>query len=86
MARRAGQPVFVGRDSYRVRRWRDAARMLPVLGLVLWLLPLLWPAGQTGNRTILIYIFGVWIVLILAALLIAPRAQADAGEDADAPD
>lgn len=87
MARRPRrqQPVFVGRESYRVRRWRDAARMLPVLGLVLWLVPLLWPPGTTGNAMILIHVFAVWAFLVAAARVIAPRARPDLTEDGDEP-
>lgn len=87
MARRprGSQPVFVGRESYRVRRWRDAARMLPVAGLVLWLIPLLWPPGETGNAAILIHVFAVWAGLVVAARIIAPRARPDLTEDGDEP-
>ncbi len=46
----------------------DAARLAPVLALVLWSLPLLWP--QTGEDTVssataLIYIFVVWAGIIV---------------------
>lgn len=85
MALRIRPPVFVGRESYRVRRWRDAARLLPVLGLALWLVPLLWPAGETRNGAILVYIFAVWAGLIAAAAIIAPRAQPDQPDDGDEP-
>jgi hypothetical protein len=64
------QPVFLGREGYRQRRLRDAARLLPVAGLVLWLIPLLWPRGTPdapGNAALLIYVFTVWVGLILAA-------------------
>lgn len=87
MARRPKAPVFLGRESYRRRRWRDGARMLPVLGLVLWLVPLLWPRGQVGNSAALIYIFAVWGGLVLAALVIArhtrPGAEGDDDGDRD---
>jgi hypothetical protein len=62
-------PLFVERHTYRRRRLVDAGRALPVLGMVLWFLPLLWlngarpvPASQA-----LVYLFGVWIALPLAA-------------------
>lgn len=61
------------RDSYRQRRIRDGARVLPVFGVILMILPLLWPRGETGQSltsSALVYIFVVWIGLIgLAALL-----------------
>ena len=71
---RPGKSVFLARRSYRRRRLRDAAQLLPVLGVVLWMIPLLWPRGaETGqlNSTALLYIFGVWIGLILMALILS---------------
>lgn len=69
-----GQPLFLARRSYRRRRLMDAARLLPVLGVVLILLPGLWHpaetvAPDTGRGGL--YLFAVWIGLILAAFLTA---------------
>jgi hypothetical protein len=90
MARRPKRPVFLERDSYRQRRIRDVARLLPVLGLVLFMVPLLWPEapapGEPGTRNAaaLIYLFLVWAGLILAAGLLArPLGQDDAGQSED---
>jgi hypothetical protein len=66
----AKPPIFLERASYRQRRFGDAARFLPLLGLVLWLLPLLWAAegGETpSNAGAIIYIFAVWLALMVAA-------------------
>ncbi|MEN8659069.1 hypothetical protein [Marivita sp.] len=46
----------------------DAARVTPILALILWSLPLIWP--QSGEGTVssaiaLIYIFAVWSGVIL---------------------
>ncbi|MBN2739860.1 MAG: hypothetical protein JXR35_03060 [Rhodobacteraceae bacterium] len=70
----SGQPLFLARRSYRRRRLMDAARLLPVLGMVLFALPGLWhPANtvtpDTGRGGL--YLFAVWIGLIFAAFLIA---------------
>ena len=72
-------PLFLERQSYRRRRIIDAARLLPVLGVTLLAIPLLWPspagdAVQTGWEPVkmssaIFYIFGVWIVLILLTFL-----------------
>ncbi|MFT6673850.1 MAG: hypothetical protein ACJAVM_000021 [Sulfitobacter sp.] len=35
--------IFLERRSYRMRRMMDAVRLLPLLGLCLWMVPLLWP-------------------------------------------
>lgn len=67
-------PVFLARRGYRLRRIRDAARLLPVAGGFLFLLPILW--GPSGNERRVtasdgIYIFMVWFGLIVAAALLS---------------
>lgn len=80
-------PLFVERQTYRRRRLVDAARALPVLGLLLWLVPLLWavPETSTSASSGLIYIFAVWLGLpIIAGILIhamSRRAQPPGSED-----
>lgn len=68
-------PVYLERRLYRRRRLSDAARLLPILGAVLFAFPLVWGveggAGSTAARGL--YLFAVWFCLILAAALIAPR-------------
>ncbi len=66
----AKPPVFVERRTYRLRRLRDAARLLPIIGVLLFLVPLLWtpnaehpPATARG----FVYLFPAWAVLIVAA-------------------
>lgn len=81
MPQRSRTPVFLGRHSYRRRRWRDAARLLPVLGFVLLLVPLMWPRGQVGNATALIYIFAVWAGLVLAAFVLGRHIRSGAEGD-----
>lgn len=63
---------FLGRDSYRMRRVMDAARILPLFGLILLLLPLMrhspeFEAPPTATESV--YLFAVWAALILAAFL-----------------
>ncbi len=81
-------PLFVAPDAYRRRRLRDAARMLPVLGAVLMLLPVLWGGGegQPPRSTAIdgLYLFGIWGVLIVAARLMAP-GLADDPQDGTGP-
>lgn len=67
-------PVFLARASYRRRRLRDAARLLPVVGLLLLLLPLLWVPEvevRLGSGDVL-YFFAVWLGLIGVAAAFAP--------------
>lgn len=74
-------PLFVERQTYRRRRIVDAARALPILGLMLWWVPLLWalPDEPTSASGALTYIFSVWIGLVIgAALLIVALRRRDA--------
>ena len=66
---RPGTPIFLARQSYRHRRVADAARLLPVAGLVLLMLPVLW----TTTAGALIYIFMIWAILIFAIGLLSTR-------------
>ena len=65
--------VFLERRGYRQRRMMDAIRLLPLVGLLLWLLPTLWAAnGSDGVEPVrmsqaIVYVFGVWVCLILCA-------------------
>lgn len=77
--RRPGPPLFLQRLPYRRRRRIDGARLLPVLGLFLLLLPMLWtPENGGGRRTALdgVYLFLVWGGLIAVARLLAPGLAA----------
>ncbi|SNT17078.1 hypothetical protein [Antarctobacter heliothermus] len=73
--RRAGKPsagatqVHVERQTVRRRRLIDATCALPLLGWILWWLPLLWNgiAEPVPSSQALIYIFGVWIALAIGA-------------------
>lgn len=73
MARVPQRPVFLERNSYRQRRLRDVARVMPVLGIVLWLLPLAWRGTETGTAATLTYIFAVWLVLIALSAVVSTK-------------
>lgn len=65
------KPLFLARQGYRRRRLGDAARALPVLGAVLWLLPLLALASNPRTTSGAgIYLFLVWLGLIVAAAVL----------------
>jgi hypothetical protein len=72
----------------RASRARDAARLLPLVGLFLLLPPVIAPFAVTvdlaGVPLVVLYLFAVWLGLIVAAALLAralaPRAPAS--EDA----
>lgn len=72
------EPLFLARETYRRRRLMDAARFLPFLGIFLFLVPALW-AMDTGEG--LVYLFGVWAVLIAVAWAISRRLPVSSRED-----
>ncbi|WP_339636628.1 hypothetical protein [uncultured Sulfitobacter sp.] len=90
-------PIFLEKRGYRQRRMLDAVRLLPFLGLMLWMVPLLWPVPEilpdaTPETTepaiamsvALRYLFGVWALLILATWALWRRTRDVAsGEAAD---
>ena len=82
----APAPIFVERQTYRRRRIVDGARALPVLGLLLWWVPLLWSVPRTphSGSSAIIYIFCVWVGLAFVTwVLIAALSKRDrtAGRD-----
>lgn len=85
--KKPGQPLFLARSTYRRRRLVDAARLLPFLGLFLFVIPILWhpadtPEPETGRGAV--YLFTVWFGLIFVAALMARglgRAMEDDGPD-----
>ncbi|MEL6452836.1 MAG: hypothetical protein AAFQ19_16405 [Pseudomonadota bacterium] len=87
-------PVFLERRMYRRRRVMDALRLLPILGVLLWMLPLFWPTatdapgGPAPMRMshAVIYVFVVWAGLIAAsaALWFALHRSASLAADSDA--
>lgn len=71
-------PLFLEREAYQRRRMADAARLLPMIGALLWLLPLLWWGSSSSApslSSVMVYVFSVWIGLILLAMVISPRLR-----------
>lgn len=80
-------PLFLRPASYRRRRRRDAARLLPFVGLFLFLLPILWAPQNSFDRDTApdgIFLFVAWAVLIGMALVISRSLAAPV--DPDDPD
>lgn len=77
--------VYLERRTYRRRRMMDAARLLPIVGVLLFLVPLLWapdPAQPAATSRGVIYIFAIWAVLILVSAVLSrflARAEPDPG-------
>ena len=69
---RGRPPLFLQPEPYRRRRLIDAARLLPVFGTFLFVVPmLLLPKGQAGSTAeAMIYVFLLWILLIVFGALL----------------
>jgi len=91
-----GRPLFLARRTYRRRRLIDTARLLPLFGAVLFLVPILWETAGEGGATARLaerglYLFAVWAGLVAAAAGLAralgPGPEAPDGRGApDRPD
>jgi len=73
--------------SLKSRKLRDAAMILPFLGIFLFLTPIPAifkdPAPSIGIPAIFAYIYGVWLILIVASALISMRTNR--GDKIDSP-
>jgi len=84
------EPIFLARQSYRRRRLGDAAKLLPVVGAILLLMPIL-SGGVTRTSGGLLYIFAVWAILIILNALVSRRlvqsiSESEESEAAAAPE
>lgn len=84
---RSSVPLFVERRTYRRRRMVDAARMMPLLGVGLFFLPLFWKAedGSPASTVwVMVYLFAIWAGLAILSGVVA-RLMAVPDEDQVAP-
>ena len=68
---------FLARPGYRRRRLIEIIRLVPFLGLLMFLFPVLW-AGQGDGEPALtsngwLYLFSIWFLLIALAFVLARR-------------
>lgn len=75
------RPEFLEHDVYRRRRLIDAVKLLPILGLCLFLAPALILGDGAGSTALrLIYFFVMWAALILiCACLIRALSKGSGG-------
>lgn len=81
---RGWRALFLKPGGYRRRRLHDAARLLPVIGAFLVMLPILWAPAATGARDTApegVYLFVVWAGMILAAAAMSGRLADDPSPD-----
>lgn len=73
------RPLFLERDTYRRNRLADAARLLPVLGAILLLLPDVPLAdpniAQGATAPWLVYFFSAWLLLIGLAFWLSRKMR-----------
>ncbi|WP_246054845.1 hypothetical protein [Paracoccus gahaiensis] len=80
------RPLFLERASFHRRRLGDAARVLPVLTMLLILVPVWWMPASLSYAGGAVWIFGLWAGLIVVvwalhrALLRAEAATLRASE------
>ncbi|CAN0600784.1 unnamed protein product [Ectocarpus sp. 12 AP-2014] len=80
------RPIFLERESYRRRRLGDAAKLAPVLGFVLFLIPVLW-AGVGSTAGGLVYLFGAWAIMIVLMMILSRRlSETEPKSDSTEPD
>ncbi len=83
---RKPRPLFLQHRGYRRRRQADAARLLPLVGFVLFLVPILWLPERTALPDTVrggLYLFGVWALLILVAFALSRVLSDDDGGPPD---
>ncbi|WP_245964084.1 hypothetical protein [Roseovarius spongiae] len=63
----------------------DAAGLLPLIGAVLLMIPLLWQGGGvTKTSHVMFYVFGIWALLAVLSALVSGILDHDRHADADA--
>lgn len=74
----------------KTRNVRDAAAILPVAAIILLLPPMILvfsaPVLIASIPLIVLYVYGVWAGLVLAALLVALRVEEADGDGKNKPD
>ena len=67
--------LFVELRNYRARRMVDGLRLLPLAGIFLIAMPLFWSGSGDSIKSsaVMLYLFGVWIVLIFLNYVMTRR-------------
>ncbi|PWE30626.1 hypothetical protein DDZ14_14415 [Maritimibacter sp. 55A14] len=87
MSRRAEHALLLEQRNYRRRRLHDAAFLLPVLAVLLFLLPLMGFRAEDGSEGVVstraagIYFFAAWALLVLAAGVLSVRLVRGGGDE-----
>ncbi len=78
------QPLFLARRTYRRRRLIDAIRLVPVLGALLFLIPVL-NLSEGGATTLWggVFLFLSWLGLIILTAFLTRRVRRSESESDD---
>lgn len=80
--------MFLARQSYRRRRVIDASRLAPIVGGLLFLLPMLWGAADDSGASLArrtLVLFVIWGALVILAAVVASRLGSSGASDFDLP-
>ena len=78
--------LFLPKDTYRQRRTIDAIRLWPILGIICFVLPIIWTGAGKSNVGAMGYLFSVWAVMIFGGALLSRRLRHEAGSSEALPD
>jgi len=70
--------LFLPKDTYRQRRTVDAIRLWPILGVICFVLPIIWTGTGKSNVGAMGYLFSVWVVMIFGGALLSRRLRHEA--------
>lgn len=84
---RETRTIYLERSSYRRRRARDAARLLPLLALVLFFIPALWQISSesagVSAKSALVFLFLAWIAVIVLSFFLVRYLKAPVVKESD---
>ncbi|MGB0959106.1 MAG: hypothetical protein ACPGVK_02555 [Halocynthiibacter sp.] len=74
------------RLSQTAQKWVDAARVLPVVGTMLMVFPVLRFSGRPendGTASGMLYLFAVWVVLIVLSCILSSKMRSRSQDQSD---
>ncbi len=80
MSETGNKGLFFRNAVYRRNRLIDAARLLPFLGTLLFLMPAFLAGDSAATARQWLYLFGAWIVMIVVAGLMARALKRNAAD------
>ena len=73
-----------------MRRLEDALKLWPLLGIILFFVPVLWTRGVQSNVSAMVFLFVLWALLLIGAAALSraytdahPRVETDSPPETD---